>query len=466
MGCVRFFLVVVLPVLLTGCIAIPLPPEKHQFTVTMEQQIEVGKTTRDEILKSLGEPELSHSNTLLIYRLPRESMKFLILAGGPGGGGIGLLPINRSDYVLLLEFDDIGTLKKYEALIYHSNIYDTIINPIPPKMADVERTKIFNLDTNVTDFFFWKRTIPIGITKLAFSSGGKSLAVVGREQDRIIDSIYWVNLETNRSKLLQQAIGGTPRFSPNIAKVALIQGTSMTVLETNTSATVFKKEKGFWGFSVFTAVAFNGDGSLIAAGDNNGETTLMDSSNGKEIFSFKYEKDPWIESVAFSKNNQWLATVNADNDLKIWNAKTGILLDSLKAASGYIEFFPNNTLFAINAKDHVEIWEIKESETPKIQLKDIFTLPGHLWDSWPKPSNYSLAFSPDGKYVAARNGNLVVYDITKRKKVLEYSKSIENQAYFESVHCIAFSPDGNSVIGGTANGIYSWKLPDENAVMP
>jgi outer membrane protein assembly factor BamB len=465
-GWVKNFLVLILPILVTGCIAIPLPPEKHQFTKTMEQQIEVRKTTRDEIIKSFGEPELAHSNTLLIYRLPRESMKLFIIVGGAGGGAMGVLPIKRSDYVLLMEFDSTGTLKKYEALIHKSNTYETIINPVPPKIADTERTKIFNFDKNETDFFFWKRTIPIGITKLAFSSGGKSLAVVGREKDSLIDSIYWINLETNESKLLQEDIDGTPLFSPDIAKVSFRQGTAMMVLETNTSATVFKKDKGFWGMSVFTVVAFNGDGSLIAAGDNNGETTILDYSNGKELFSFKNEKDVWIDSVAFSKDSRWLATVSDDNNLTIWDAKTGILLDSRKGASGSIEFSPSNNLFAINAKDHVELWQIRESESPRVQLIDIFTLPGQVWDSWPKPSDYSLAFSQDGKYVAARNGSVVVYNIAKRRKVIQYSKSIDNQASFESVNCIAFSPDGKSVVGGTSTGIYSWRLPDEKVLQP
>lgn len=458
---VKLFLVLVLPVLLTGCIAIPLPAEKYQFTETMEQQIEVGKTTRDEIIKSLGEPELSSSSTLLIYRLPRESMKFFIIAGGPGGAGAILLPVNRSDYVLLMEFNDIGMLKKYEALIYKSNTYDTIINPIPPKIADAKRTKIFNLDKNKSDFFFWEKTIPISISKLAFSSDGESLTVVGREQDSIPESIYWMNLETNESKLLKEDINGISIFSPDIAKVSLKQGTAMMVLETNTSSAVFKKDKGFWGMSVFTAVAFNGDGSMIAAGDNNGEITIMDSSNGKELFSFKNEKEVWIDSVAFSKNARWLATVSDDNNLKIWDVKTRMLLDSVKGASGSIEFSPTNTIFAINAKDHVEVWQIRESESPKVKLIDIFTLPGQLWDSsWPKPPDYSLAFSKDGKYVAARNGSLVVYNIAQRRKVLQYSKSIENQDSFESVNCIAFSPDGKSVVGGTSTGIYSWQLPD------
>jgi WD40 repeat protein len=461
MRLVKPFLVLILSILLTGCIAIPLPSEKHQFTETMEQQIEVGKTTRDEIIKSLGEPELSSSSTLLIYRIPRESMKFFIIAGGPGGAGAILLPVNRSDYVLLMEFDDIGRLKKYEALIYKSNTYDTIINPIPTKIADAKRTKIFNLDKKKIDFFFWKKTIPIGITKLVFSSDGKSLTVVGREQDSIGESIYWMNLETNESKLLKEDINGISIFSPDIAKVSLKQGTAMMVLETNTSDTVFKKDKGFWGMSVFTTVAFNGDGSLIAAGDNNGEITILDSSNGKEFFSFKYEKDVWIDSVAFSKDGRWLATVSDDNNLKIWDVKTRTLLDSVKGASGSIEFSPTNTIFAINAKDHVEVWQIRESESPKVQLIDIFTLPGQLWDSsWPKPPNYSLAFSQDGKYIVARNGSVIVYNIAQRKKVLQYSKSIENQASFESVNCIAFSPDGKSIVGGTSTGIYSWQLPD------
>lgn len=460
MRLVKPFLVLILSILLTGCIAIPLPSEKHQFTETMEQQIEVGKTSRDEIIKSFGEPELSHSNTLLIYRLPRESMKLFIVAGGPGGGAMGLLPINRSDYVLLMEFDDIGILKKYEALIYKSNTYDTIINPIPPKITDAKRTKIFNLDKKKIDFFFWKKTIPIGITKLAFSSDGKSLTVVGREQDSISESIYWINLETNESKLLKEDINGISIFSPDIAKVSLKQGTAIMVLETNTSDTVFKKDKGFWGMSVFTAVAFNGDASLIAAGDNNGETSILDNLNGKELFSFKNEKEVWIDSVAFSKDSRWLATVSDDNKLKIWDVKTCTLLDSVKGTSGSIEFSPSNTIFAINAKDHVEVWQIRESESPKVQLIDIFTLPGQLWDSWPKPSDYSLAFSKDGKYVAARNGSLVVYNIAQRRKVLQYSKSIENQASFESVNCIAFTPDGKSILGGTSTGIYSWQLPD------
>jgi WD40 repeat protein len=406
---VKLFLVFLLPILLTGCIAIPLPSEKNQFTETMEQQIEVGKTTRDEIIKSFGEPELSHSSTLFIYRLPRESMKLLIIAGGMGGSGIGLFPINRSDYVLFMEFDTIGTLKKYEALVYQSNAYDTIINPVPPKIADAKRTKIFNFDKNETDLFFWSRRLPIGFTNISFSADGKYLAALGKDQERVVSSIYIINLETNQSKVLDNNDFSHSVFSPDISKVLLARVASIKVVDTNTSNVIFKNDRGFWGLA-FSALAFNADGSLIAVGNYEGKISIWDYVNNKELLLLKYEDKTWISSIAFSKDGRWLATVNADNGLKIWDAKSGALLDSRKAASGSIEFSQNNTLFAINAKDHVELWEIRESESPKVQLVDIFTLPGQLWDSWPKPSNYSLSFSQDGKYVAARNGTLVIYN--------------------------------------------------------
>lgn len=456
----NFFSICVISILLHGCVVIPLPPDKHQFSKEIEQQIEVGKITRNEIIKLIGKPKLSQNETQLIYRLPRETMNFLVLVGGMTPGAIGgdIIPLNRSDYTVLFEFNSMGILKRYEAVIYESNTYETIATPSLPTLTTTDRIKLFATDKKVYDLPFVGSIVPIGFTNISLSRDGKYLAAVGyRYKDLYISpSIYFVNLETNRSKILKNDAARTAFFSPDLSKVLINEHTMIKVLDINTSNTVFKHDKGFWG-KMYSTTAFNADASLLAAGNCDGTISIWDYLNNKSLVVLKYANACNLASIALSTKGPWLAANDADNNLMLWDTTTSVLVDSRKAAQGSLAFSPNDKILAINSTDHIQLWQIDESASPKLQLIDLVVFPGKIWKRGPKLPSYSLTFSRDGKYIAAANGNLMIYDIQKRRKVL----LIENYASPERIDSIAFSNDGKYVVGGTSTGVYAWKLPDE-----
>ena len=105
----------VLLLLLAGCLLIPMPErgDEHSLREPIKESslqfMNVGSTTREEVLLNLGGPDLFSVG--FVYRWMTEYGFILIGLIGPSLGG-------RADvysvYELVIEFDDNGIVKHYE----------------------------------------------------------------------------------------------------------------------------------------------------------------------------------------------------------------------------------------------------------------------------------------------------------------------------------------------------------------
>ncbi|PSF37722.1 hypothetical protein C7H19_09240 [Aphanothece hegewaldii CCALA 016] len=105
----------------------------------------------------------------------------------------------------------------------------------------------------------------------------------------------------------------------------------------------------------------------------------------KSIFSQAFGT---VYAIAFSPNNQQLATGHADGTIKIWQVNTGQLLVTLKAHLSSVwtlAFSPNGEMIASGSFDtSIKLWNLAT-------FTEYHTLYGH--QDWVK----EIAFSPDGK---------------------------------------------------------------------
>jgi len=96
---------------MVGCVAVPIPQgegevtEGREITAEGARAIEIGRTSRGEVLDRLGEPAaIWAEQRVFVYAWDRVHMKLLWAAGGGYSGAVGVLDV-PTHYMLLLQFD-------------------------------------------------------------------------------------------------------------------------------------------------------------------------------------------------------------------------------------------------------------------------------------------------------------------------------------------------------------------------
>ena len=108
----------------------------------------------------------------------------------------------------------------------------------------------------------------------------------------------------------------------------------------------------------------------------------------------------WLEAFRVSLDTSKIVTAGADKTVKIWESKTGKLLQSLQGHRSFIEdavFNSDASFVATTGADRTKIWDVKTGK----QIVD-FPIGAHR-----------LAFSPDGDRLAtaSNDGTIRIWDI-------------------------------------------------------
>ena len=195
-------------------------------------------------------------------------------------------------------------------------------------------------------------------------------------------------------------------------------------------------------------IAFSPDGSRLAVATSMG-VWLYDAETLDEIALLTGHKEA-VTAVVFSPDGTKLASVSGfhfPGTLKLWAVKTEKNIATLqveKGPNGSVAFSPDGTKLAWAGR----LWDVETRQQLDILHNDRL---------------FEVAFSPDGKILAGtginaigrtRSGVIKLYDVetgqlintlaaTQRTKLSESTKRISS---------IAFSPDGQLLVSGSANG--------------
>jgi WD40 repeat protein/serine/threonine protein kinase len=186
-------------------------------------------------------------------------------------------------------------------------------------------------------------------------------------------------------------------------------------------------------------VTFSPDRTRIATGGRNKRVQVWTASNGKEILSLQGHTND-VNHVAFSPDGKRLASAGWDGTVKVWDADTGDALLTLFGHTGPVEqlvFLPGGARLASvsSRQGTMNLWGMPKGRSVRSYS---FNLNG--WQS------RTAAISPEGRWLAVGSGDAV--------RILDTMSSpagLSIDAGASVILALAFSPDGRQVAAASVD---------------
>ena len=194
-------------------------------------------------------------------------------------------------------------------------------------------------------------------------------------------------------------------------------------------------------------LAFSRDGRMIAmvtswngrAEDPECEVKLWDLQTQKPSLVLRRPPTDRLSSVAFSPDGKLLVFGGHTNKVEVCDASTGKPIRTIEADARYLSFSPDGKSLATATTLEVRIWDINSGR----ERLTLGIAPGSHWI-------HAIAFSPDGRYLAAgrgkftdNEGSITVWELDHGEEV------VTMRGHRDEVTSIAFSPDGRRIISGS-----------------
>ncbi|WUR92601.1 WD40 repeat domain-containing protein [Streptomyces sp. NBC_01262] len=204
-------------------------------------------------------------------------------------------------------------------------------------------------------------------------------------------------------------------------------------------------------------VAFSPDGALLASGHSRDYLRLWDVAGRKRVAGLRGHTSA-VLSVAFSPDGRMLASGSNDDTVRLWDVAGRSSVATLSGHTSSIHsvaFSPDGTTLASSSHDRtIRLWDVSSARTTAV-------LSGHT------SAVKSVAFSPDGRTLASGGGSastafgpdypddltVRLWDVARRTGLATLT------GHTDSVHSVAFSPDGTTLASGSGDGtVRLWRI--------
>ncbi|HTK11852.1 MAG TPA: hypothetical protein VL485_32065 [Ktedonobacteraceae bacterium] len=201
----------------------------------------------------------------------------------------------------------------------------------------------------------------------------------------------------------------------------------------------------------FTTEAWSPNGQYLAlgtfdttstVGKNNGIVKIYDAITGKTVHTYHGHANA-ITAIAWSPNNNLIASGDTGGQVQIWNAKTdeNIYTNTYYHLDRYFSSPVVSVAWSHNGKrvasayldGTVQAWNIVDGT-------NIYT-----YNTADSQGVQSMAWSSDGKYIAAgsENGTIQIWDAATKETITSY------QSHSDSVNALSWSQSGKYLASGS-----------------
>ncbi|MFO7537016.1 MAG: protein kinase, partial [Chloroflexota bacterium] len=192
----------------------------------------------------------------------------------------------------------------------------------------------------------------------------------------------------------------------------------------------------FWG------VAIHPDGTQLAAAGTAGTARVWDPATGEELYALADCADTFMSpAITFSPDGQLLVTVCYTGTVAGWEAATGVERFRLTETSNYgVAISPDGRYMATTGTDAiVRLWDLTTDDGVPREIRQ---MTGHTFLAM------SPVFSPDGTRLATGS-----FDKTIRVwNVMTGAEMLTLRGHTEAVWDVAFSPDGKRLASASWDG--------------
>jgi WD40 repeat protein len=215
-------------------------------------------------------------------------------------------------------------------------------------------------------------------------------------------------------------------------------------------------------FSQVLSVAFSPDGQLLAASDVSYEIHVWRVADAQPILTLQAQ-DGWCWSVTISPDNQTLAS-SANGTVDLWNLVTGERYGQLRGSSSRVfslAFSPDGRFLACGGEDHlIRVWSVQRRTLMHClvghgdEVRSVAFAPqGYLQPGQPLTSSLAHHQLASGSY----DGTVRLWNLGTGDWVAIATQS--------KVWSIAFSPDGSTLASGQHDGTVGlWDVATQTAI--